>query len=315
MDENGHVYVLMNPSMSKLVKIGKTTRNPEERAKELSSTTGVPTPFIVVYDAYFEDCSKAEKHVHSLLEKEGFRVSANREFFEIPIKTAVDAVMKAKEHFGKFSTQTISVVSEILEPSEESCKDVLELADNLFHGYKDVIINQKKALEYYLQAIQLGSIRAYRMVGRIYGGPIHTGHSFNVETNRKKAIEYFEKGIKKGDVNCYAELACFYDMDDFDDAMENWSIYLQLTPSIEPYYAWKYLLLASIEGFELEGLNKLSAIKDKIINILNTTYRDYWDHYDVLLFIEKKLKNPSKYNLINKMHTSSGDEKPIDVRI
>ncbi len=47
MSGNGYVYVLMNSSMRGLVKIGKTEREPEERAKELSASTGVPTPFMV----------------------------------------------------------------------------------------------------------------------------------------------------------------------------------------------------------------------------------------------------------------------------
>ena len=83
MNDNGYVYVLMNPSMQNLVKIGKTKREPEERAKELSSTTGIPTPFVVVYSCYFESCSEVEYFIHKYLETEGFRVSSNREFFEI----------------------------------------------------------------------------------------------------------------------------------------------------------------------------------------------------------------------------------------
>ena len=33
MNNNGYIYVLMNPSLQNMVKIGKTTRTPEERAK------------------------------------------------------------------------------------------------------------------------------------------------------------------------------------------------------------------------------------------------------------------------------------------
>ena len=102
MSDNGYVYVLMNPSLQNMVKIGKTTREPEERAKELSSVTGVPTPFIVVYSCMFESCSDAETFVHTYLETKGFRVASNREFFEIPINIGIDAVIKAKEHFGEF---------------------------------------------------------------------------------------------------------------------------------------------------------------------------------------------------------------------
>ena len=102
MNDNGYVYVLINPSMPNLVKIGKTTREPKERAKELSSTTGVPVPFIVVYDEFFENCSKAEQYIHTLLADGGFRVSTNREFFEISVKEAIDAVMQTKEYFGEY---------------------------------------------------------------------------------------------------------------------------------------------------------------------------------------------------------------------
>ena len=45
----GYVYVLINPSMEGLVKIGMTTSTPEERVTELSSATGVPSKFILVY--------------------------------------------------------------------------------------------------------------------------------------------------------------------------------------------------------------------------------------------------------------------------
>ena len=57
---SGYLYVLANSSIPGLVKIGKTTRLPSERADELSRVTGVATPFIVVYEDYFDDCAAAE---------------------------------------------------------------------------------------------------------------------------------------------------------------------------------------------------------------------------------------------------------------
>jgi len=41
---NEYVYVLVNKSMPDMVKIGMTIREVEERAKEISGATGVPTP-------------------------------------------------------------------------------------------------------------------------------------------------------------------------------------------------------------------------------------------------------------------------------
>jgi hypothetical protein len=43
--------------------------------QELSSATGVPTPFIVAYEQQFSDCDAAEAHVHAALERKGLRIS------------------------------------------------------------------------------------------------------------------------------------------------------------------------------------------------------------------------------------------------
>jgi hypothetical protein len=39
----GYIYVLTNPNMPGLVKIGYTQRLPRERANDLSRATGVPS--------------------------------------------------------------------------------------------------------------------------------------------------------------------------------------------------------------------------------------------------------------------------------
>lgn len=93
----GYVYVLVNSSINNMVKIGKTTRTSEERAKEISSTTGVATPFIVAFDCKFNDCSMAETHIHKLLEQNNKRTSNNREFFNISSKDAISLIMAVKE--------------------------------------------------------------------------------------------------------------------------------------------------------------------------------------------------------------------------
>lgn len=77
---NEIVYILTNPVIPDLVKIGKTT-NLEERVRSLSSHTGVPVPFEVYYACVVSDSLKVEKHLH-----DGFgdhRVNQKREFFRI----------------------------------------------------------------------------------------------------------------------------------------------------------------------------------------------------------------------------------------
>ena len=77
---SGFVYVLTNPTIPDLVKIGKTI-NLEERVRSLSSHSGVPVPFEVYYSCEVSDPDKVEKHLH-----DGFgdhRVNPKREFFRI----------------------------------------------------------------------------------------------------------------------------------------------------------------------------------------------------------------------------------------
>lgn len=84
----GYVYVLSNPVMPNLVKIGMTEReNLDKRLKELYST-GVPVPFECEYACRVnkEDCAKIEKALHTAFSP--YRVNANREFFRIEVGQA-----------------------------------------------------------------------------------------------------------------------------------------------------------------------------------------------------------------------------------
>lgn len=76
----GYVYILTNPSMPSIVKIGKTTRTPQQRCDELWQT-GVPTPFKVHAQYFSPDCHALERDVHLALSSH--RVSSSREFFTI----------------------------------------------------------------------------------------------------------------------------------------------------------------------------------------------------------------------------------------
>jgi hypothetical protein len=84
----GFVYVLTNDAMPGLVKVGMTTRLPRDRADELSSATGVPVSFEVLYCQQVVDCHEAERLVHSQLAP--YRVSGDREFFRLSTLEAVN---------------------------------------------------------------------------------------------------------------------------------------------------------------------------------------------------------------------------------
>src|SRR5213076_1663896 len=94
----GFVYILINPAIPGYIKVGKTTKTPEERAKEISAATGVPTPFIVAYDASFVDCDQAETYIHTLLETRGISRTPDREFFATSLREAIAVVMEAERN-------------------------------------------------------------------------------------------------------------------------------------------------------------------------------------------------------------------------
>lgn len=95
----GYVYALINPAYSNLIKVGKTIRSPEEKAAELSSGPGVPTPFVVAYHIQVNDCDSAERHIHNVLEDAGHRVSESRKFFSAPLKVVIDELIEAESLF------------------------------------------------------------------------------------------------------------------------------------------------------------------------------------------------------------------------
>lgn len=76
----GFVYVLTNPAMPGIVKIGKTTRTPQHRCDELWQT-GVPARFEVYAAVLAPDCHELEAFVHATLLQS--RVSPDREFFAV----------------------------------------------------------------------------------------------------------------------------------------------------------------------------------------------------------------------------------------
>ncbi len=89
-DGSEHIYILTNPMLPDLIKIGRTDRSPEERAAELSSASGVPTPFRVFRSFCVRESLSAEIAIHARLEE--YRVASNREFFRIDPEWAVAVI-------------------------------------------------------------------------------------------------------------------------------------------------------------------------------------------------------------------------------
>jgi hypothetical protein len=90
MEDSGVLYVLTNPFMPGLVKIGCTTGPVEERIKALSSATGVPVAFQCHFAAQVESMAAKEKTLHQLFSDK--RVNPNREFFQVAPEKIVLAI-------------------------------------------------------------------------------------------------------------------------------------------------------------------------------------------------------------------------------
>lgn len=103
----GWIYVLVNSQMPGVVKIGRTDRSPRERVDEISAATGVPAPFVLVWEEQVSDSVAAESEVHRLLYSH--RTSDDREFFRLDPKSAIEAV-----------SQVAAKYSPAAEPAEES---------------------------------------------------------------------------------------------------------------------------------------------------------------------------------------------------
>ena len=83
MSDYGYVYCLINEAMSNYCKIGMVhipKKTSHMRARELSTSTGCPMPFVVVYDIMVKNPLKYEKILHNKLDM--FRYNKNREFFK-----------------------------------------------------------------------------------------------------------------------------------------------------------------------------------------------------------------------------------------
>jgi T5orf172 domain len=85
----GYVYVLSNPRMPGLLKIGCTTRPVEERVQGLNGAAGVPEPFVV--EAYFRSPSPDE-HEALIHRKLATQRVKGKEFFEVDLSVALRIV-------------------------------------------------------------------------------------------------------------------------------------------------------------------------------------------------------------------------------
>jgi len=121
MADSGILYVLTNPVMPGLVKIGCTTGKVEDRIRDVSAATGVPVAFHCHFAARVDDMAAKEKTLHQLFSDK--RLNPKREFFEVAPEKVVLAI-----RMGPFSEETPGKVDIPLE--EEKALEKAEEADS-----------------------------------------------------------------------------------------------------------------------------------------------------------------------------------------
>lgn len=93
------VYVMVNPSIPGICKIGYTTKSAIERVKELNSSSGVIVPWYPVFSYKCGNGAILESEVHNELENLGFRVNNKREGFNISSQDAISIIEKIGEKY------------------------------------------------------------------------------------------------------------------------------------------------------------------------------------------------------------------------
>lgn len=279
-DKQGFIYILINPSMEGLVKVGRTSRDPVDRAKELSAATGVPTPFTLVYKAYFPDCSMAETFIHTRLAERNYRVSPDREFFFAPVYEIIDVVLEAKALFGnEKSTNRKSDVSEAPDQYSDLWRNVYGEAKLYFFGVGNYLRDYSEAINLFEKAGKLGSPQAYLWLGNIYRKGIVC------PANYQRAVECLKLGISRGEGRCWAELALYYGslpIRDYVNASKSWKNYFSSESFAKNLefgetffsklgYCVEYLMEVASTKIELQYKEFLLPLKQTIYDFIDRT--------------------------------------------
>lgn len=144
--EYGIVYLLTNPVMPGLVKIGMTTREDlDARMKELYST-GVPVPFECAYACRVKntDCAKIEKALHTAFAPQ--RINANREFFRIQVEQA-KAILELFHHEDVTEEVTDEIQNDLTEDDKAASQKAM---------------NRRPALNFYEMGMRKGDVLVWK---------------------------------------------------------------------------------------------------------------------------------------------------------
>lgn len=163
-DTYGYIYILSNPSMPDVYKVGRSINGGKYRAEQLF-TTGVPERFELIFELYTSCCYWVEKAAHQYLNN--YRISDNREFFRCEDQSIiVSAVCQAAlEGYGlavndydyifSFDDAERILRENNLTPSREGWQRIRPLI-NRFFGENPVLLKEVLSYVFPKKEIDLG---------------------------------------------------------------------------------------------------------------------------------------------------------------
>lgn len=175
----GYVYILMNPAMPSVLKIGKTKRSSEERATEISTPTGVPVPWHVAYEVYVADCDLVEQKIHEALKK--YRVTTGKECFVVPLKEALILLMGIASEFQTNQAGGDDVGSAQIPSLLQRARKGDVAAQRCLAEEYDRAKDFAQARKWYIEAGKNGDKDVFDRLGELYyhglGGPRQFAHA------------------------------------------------------------------------------------------------------------------------------------------
>ncbi|MGM1461496.1 GIY-YIG nuclease family protein [Bacillus cereus group sp. BceL310] len=349
MDNNGYVYVLINPAIPEMVKVGMTTRDPEDRVEELSSATGVPNQFILVYKERFVDCVLAEKMAHEILEARGCRVAQNREFFNVAIPEAINVVLEVKKHLQEHksvetNTNKLAVKSTQTDNIKDLISGLLETAKSHYFGTNDTLEDHKEATKLFKKAAKLGSGEANRFLGDMILGLEDRSWYYGNISNKinksslviEKALECYKQGQKNGDRVCIARMGNVYSASfgeggmsyHLENSFKCWELYIKKIRSDGAEDLDAYIILKFIEYLneELRGTDSFKRnkffkwVKDSLLDVMAEIILVYYADYSQIYGGFEKVKinvqslaNPKEADLFMVLNRGYSDYLSVDI--
>ncbi len=157
MSSKGYIYILSNPSMPGLLKIGRSIHGGKKRGRDIDQT-GVPTPFVVEWEMLVEDCEYIESAAHEVLSE--YRVNFSREFFKVDITEAITVI--TNEYLTSYHCHCVAHELDYIDPSTLRVigRDLMEKGVELYPPDLKMILDNFVTADDLLEAVKRWQKRA-----------------------------------------------------------------------------------------------------------------------------------------------------------